>query len=128
MIEGRNKLSLTSGGQEKGSVTISNFKNVAYYNFTDYLSAGLEVSMVVGIDFTNGNGIQTQPDSLHYHSEGKRNQYEEALHEVGSIVLDYDTDKQVPCYGFGAKVKMPNYNSSEKVSHCFPINGSESKP
>ena len=47
---------------------------------------------------------------------------------MGSIVMDYDTDKLVPCYGYGAKVNMPNYNSNNKVEYCFPINGSVDDP
>lgn len=37
--------------------------------------------------------------------------------------MDYDTDKLVPVFGFGAKVKMPNFNTGPKVHHCFPLNG-----
>ena len=80
--------------------------------------------MVVGIDFTAKNGNQSDSKSLHYFSEATKSKYEEALHDASAIVLDYDTDKRVPCYGFGAKVKMPNYNSNDSVSHCFPLNGS----
>lgn len=43
-------------------------------------------------------------------------------------MLDYDTDKLVPCFGFGAKVNMPSFNTYNKVHHCFPINGSEGNP
>ena len=52
-------------------------------------------------------------------------QYEEALYEVSKILLDYDYDKLVPVYGFGAKVNMPNFNTNGKVLHCFPLNGNE---
>ena len=82
------------------------------------------MAMVVCIDFTASNGIQTANTSLHYHTAHKRSQYEEALHEVCNIVLDYDTDKLVPCFGFGAKVNMPTFTSYNKVHHCFPLNGS----
>jgi hypothetical protein len=47
---------------------------------------------------------------------------------VSNIVLDYDTDKLVPCFGFGAKVNMPTFTSYNKVHHCFPLNGSETNP
>lgn len=50
-------------------------------------------------------------------------QYELALYEVSKILLDYDFDKLVPLYGFGAKVNMPTYQTNRKVHHCFPLNG-----
>lgn len=37
--------------------------------------------------------------------------------------MDYDDDKLVPVYGFGAKVNHYSLNTKGKVSHCFPING-----
>ena len=37
-------------------------------------------------------------------------------------MLDYDYDKLVPVFGFGAKVKHPMLNTENKVHHCFPIN------
>jgi len=41
---------------------------------------------------------------------------------IGNILLNYDSDKQIPAFGFGAKLKFPNmFNYS--VSHCFPLSG-----
>jgi hypothetical protein len=42
--------------------------------------------------------------------------------------MDYDYDKLVPVYGFGAKVNHPNLSSEGKVHHCFPINGNTANP
>jgi hypothetical protein len=112
------------GNSEKGVIFLENFKQTVKFDFTDYLSSGMQMAMVVCIDFTASNGIQNQPNSLHHVTPIKRSQYEEALHEVCNIVLDYDTDKLVPTFGFGAKVNLPNFNTGGKVHHCFPINGS----
>jgi hypothetical protein len=98
------------------------------YDFTDYLTCGMQMSMVTAIDFTASNGIQNQPSSLHFVTPNKRSHYEEALNEVCSIVLDYDNDKLVPVFGFGAKVNMPTFNTGGKVHHCFPLNGSDANP
>ncbi len=54
--------------------------------------------------------------------------YEEALFEVSKILLDYDYDKLVPLYGFGAKFNIPNFNTNGNVSHCFPLNGNPMNP
>lgn len=42
--------------------------------------------------------------------------------------MDYDYDKLVPVYGFGARVNHPSLNSQDKVHHCFPINGRVDNP
>ena len=42
--------------------------------------------------------------------------------------MDYDADKLVPTYGFGAKVNMPNFKTNGKTHHCFPINGNPVDP
>jgi hypothetical protein len=109
---------------EKGLIFFEEFTQYVKYDFTDYLASGMQMAMVVCIDFTASNHIQTQPTSLHYHTATKKSQYEEALHEVCNIVLDYDNDKLVPVFGFGAKVNLPNFSSYGKVHNCFPINGS----
>ena len=45
-----------------------------------------------------------------------------AIDAVSRILLDYDSDKRIPAFGFGAKPRYPNFNSS-KASHCFPLSG-----
>ena len=78
--------------------------------------------MSVAIDFTVSNGIPTQPSSLHYLNQYVPNQYQKAIMAVGSILLNYDYDKMVPAFGFGAKPKFPQMSQSI-VSHCFPLSG-----
>jgi hypothetical protein len=81
--------------------------------------------LITAIDFTASNGSQKCPTSLHYITERTKSTYECALEEVSRILLDYDYDKLVPVYGFGAKCNMPTFNSMGKVHHCFPLNGNE---
>lgn len=47
-----------------------------------------------------------------------------AMESVGSILINYDYDKQIPIYGFGGV--LPSYSSS--VSHCFPLSGNDKEP
>ncbi len=79
----------------------------------------------MGIDFTGSNGIPTNVNSLHYINPSQPlavNPYQKAILSAGEILLDYDTDKMVPVYGFGAKLNFPDLKTSE-VSHCFPCTG-----
>jgi len=61
-------------------MNFANFKQTVKYDFMDFLQSGMQMAMVVCIDFTASNGIQTQPSSLHFTSKSKKSQYEEALH------------------------------------------------
>lgn len=74
--EGKLRFTLVKKGSEKGIAILENYKESVKYDFTDYLSSGLQMAMVVCIDFTASNGIQTAPTSLHFHNVNKRSQYE----------------------------------------------------
>ena len=107
----------------KGNMKAVNVKRYVKHSFVDYIHGGLQLLLITCIDFTASNGSPKSPQSLHHIQIDRKSQYEEALEEVSRILLDYDSDKLVPVYGFGAKVSMPNFNSFGKVHHCFPLNG-----
>ncbi|EFC39893.1 predicted protein [Naegleria gruberi] len=90
------------------------------YTFIDYLSGGLEVSLIVSIDFTASNGNPTDQSSLHF--GGKFNEYEMAIKSITDILSYYDNDKLFPSFGFGAKLPTGD------ISHCFALNGNPSNP
>jgi hypothetical protein len=82
-------------------------------SFIDFIEAGCEMNLVLGVDFTGSNGDPREYDSLH-NMDYKENQYSKAITEVGNIVLNFDTDKQVPLFGFGAMIDDKYYSD---VSH-----------
>jgi hypothetical protein len=86
--------------------------------FLDYVLGGCEISLVIGIDFTKSNGLPSDPESLHFMSNEKPNEYIQAITAVGEILQYYDSDKRIPVFGFGAKLP-PKF---ESVSHCFALN------
>ena len=95
--------------------------NTAYNNnkkpsFVDYLTGGCELEMSIAIDFTGSNGDPRRPGTLHYISPHGQtlNDYEKAFTSVGSIMERYDTNKQFPVYGFGAKF-------GGLIQHCFQV-------
>lgn len=86
------------------------------------------MNFMTAIDFTSSNGFPTNPSSLHYYnkssfSQGRFNPYEEAIHNVGSVLEFYDDDKLFPCYGFGACL-----DNQRIASHSFPLNRNEVNP
>lgn len=79
LSQGNLRLTLTKGNSERGQIALEKFKQTIKYDFTDYLTNGMQMSMVVAIDFTASNGIQTQPSSLHYFPPHMMSHYEAAL-------------------------------------------------
>eukprot|EP01032_Pedospumella_encystans_P011642 gene11642-13527_t len=94
--------------------------------FSDFIAGGMQINLVVAIDFTASNGDPLSLDSLHYSSPDPRhrNPYQEAITSVCSVLDAYDTDKIYPVYGFGAKVRDSSAsNKYTVVQHCFPVYG-----
>src|SRR3990167_5846485 len=95
------------------------------FNFLDYLKGGLNISLYLGIDFTASNGVVTDPKSLHYVNPSNPdtlNPYQQAVVTAADVLLEYDADKLVPVYGFGANLNFPNLKTTG-ASHCFPCSG-----
>lgn len=109
-------------GKSAGTLRVEKFNKQLNFQFTDYLRGGLNISVITCIDFTGSNGIPSSASSLHYMRPGNLNQYQKAITSVCSILLNYDYDKMIQTYGFGAKLRYPNMNSSQ-TSHFFPCSG-----
>jgi Copine/C2 domain len=99
-----------------GNIHIETFNQVKSFPITSYLKVGLNLNLSIAVDFTGSNGIAKQPSSLHYMGSGQ-NQYQTAIYQVGSIIMDYDNDKLIPAFGFGAKLPATN-----NTNFCFPLN------
>eukprot|EP00792_Barthelona_sp_PAP020_P004739 TRINITY_DN231_c0_g1_i1.p1 TRINITY_DN231_c0_g1~~TRINITY_DN231_c0_g1_i1.p1 ORF type:complete len:547 (+),score=117.33 TRINITY_DN231_c0_g1_i1:77-1717(+) len=92
------------------------FSSVRYQHcpsFCEYVTAGFDINLSVGIDFTGSNGNVYDVNGLHNISAGL-SQYEMALRAVGSILYPYDRDRCINAFGFGAKIP-------DQLSHCFPL-------
>ncbi|XP_014261553.1 copine-8-like isoform X2 [Cimex lectularius] len=109
----------------KGSGTVSVDSCVLrpIYSFLDYIRGGTQIFCTVAIDFTGSNGNPMSPDSLHYITSGQLNCYEQAIMSVVTIIEDYDSDKQFPVLGFGAKLPPDG-----RVGHEFFVNMNPSSP
>eukprot|EP01047_Picozoa_sp_COSAG01_P050518 COSAG01_NODE_5116_length_4457_cov_5.704161_4_plen_530_part_00 len=83
--------------------------------------AGMQINLMLAVDFTASNGDPREPRSLHHlHPSGRPNDYQRTIEQVGSILAPFDADGQLPAFGFGAR--FPN----GQVSHCFNLNGQKS--
>lgn len=109
-------------GKFSGNIIFEDVREIQQYPIMDYIKMGLNLNLTIGVDFTGSNGIQRSPSSLHYISSGM-NQYQSAIMEVGMVIVDYDYDKMIPAYGFGAKL-----SGTGSTSFCFPLNGNHQNP
>eukprot|EP01022_Parablepharisma_sp_SALTPOND_P013369 TRINITY_DN1784_c0_g2_i1.p1 TRINITY_DN1784_c0_g2~~TRINITY_DN1784_c0_g2_i1.p1 ORF type:complete len:496 (-),score=36.33 TRINITY_DN1784_c0_g2_i1:4290-5777(-) len=105
-----------------GGIVFKNAEIQKRASFMDYIFGGCQISLAIAIDFTGSNGDPRTRSSLHY-IDPATNQYMRAIHAVGSIVQEYDSDKNIPVFGFGAQVP-----GVSRVSHCFALNGSVFSP
>lgn len=97
---------------------------IVRHTFLNYIYAGTEVSLIVGIDFSKSNKNPWEYDSLHKISENNENDYINALKSIVEILQYYDHDNKIPVYGFGAKLP-PSFGI---VSQCFALNGNFFSP
>ena len=109
------------GYRNSGTIAISSVQMFKEYTFLDYIAGGCQINLLIAVDFTSSNGIPTSPNSLHYMNPQGYNQYQSALNAVSEILLNYDSDKLVPLYGFGGKI-------NRQISHCFPLNFNTEDP
>jgi len=86
----------------------------------DYIRGGLELKLMVAIDFTRSNG-GPEHDTSHHRFGGKgANDYVCAMRMVAEVMEQYDEDKRHPIYGFGARLP-PSFQDA--TSDCFACNG-----
>jgi copine 5/8/9 len=94
---------------------------VKHYDFFDYLKSGLEISLMVAIDFSTGKNGKTLNKFLTAESllftDNEEDNFEQSISIVGSILDNYDSDHKYPVYGFG-----------DKNNFWFACNGDNDKP
>jgi hypothetical protein len=106
--------------EDFGQVLVAHLNIVKKPSFVDLLRGGLQINVAVAVDFTGSNGDPRQKTSLHYRNPNEPNQYMKAIMSVCDILLEYDSDKMVPAFGFGAR--EPNGN----ITHFFHLNQQQS--
>lgn len=123
-VKGDPNVELSIVKQKGAKLTFSKLVFQKRNSFLEYIFGGCELNLAIAIDFTLSNGKPTDRDSLH-NLDINRNEYYKALHSVGKILEFYDTDKQFPLLGFGARL---NLGCRQFDSHCFALNGNICNP
>lgn len=109
--------------KKPGKLLLERFEIQVIPSFIDYLRGGLQLNLIVAVDFTGSNGVPTSQGSLHYMNPTQPNQYQLALQGVWNILSNYDSDHRIPAFGFGAKPHFNGGINSPVVNHCFALSG-----
>jgi hypothetical protein len=112
------KLRGATGKDEFGDIVVAQCAITRKPTFADFLRGGLQLNLAVAVDFTASNGDPQTPKSLHYRDPQNPNQYMKAIMSVCDVLMEYDADKQVAAFGFGAQEPMP----SNVITHFFHLN------
>jgi hypothetical protein len=107
-----------AANKDYGTIKIPRVEIQRKPGFVDFLRGGLQINVAVSVDFTGSNGDPRSSKSLHYMDPVQPNQYMRAIMSVCDILLEYDADKMVPAFGFGAQEPMP----SNATTHFFHLN------
>jgi len=113
------KKSYKNSGQIE--VILARYERPAIDTMLEYIAGGMQINLMVAIDFTASNGDPRDPRSLHHFNPHRFNAYQSAIIAVGNILQAYDSDGQIPVFGFGAKI-------NGVVEHCFPLTGNPNNP
>ncbi|KAL5010525.1 hypothetical protein ScPMuIL_012830 [Solemya velum] len=124
------KVSLTPVKKEKtqravlksvvGILYIFQFKTNIHYSLIDYVRGGLQMNLMIAIDFTASNGSVDDKLSLHGMTNPKGNLYLDAMDKMGTILSQYNMDQKIAVLGFGARLE-----GESEVSHCFSLTGED---
>ena len=80
------------------------------------LQKGLNIELIIAIDFTQSNGNINNPSCLHYIKDDFVNNYEKGIREIYDIFSIYNKSNQYDLFGFGGL----NYYFNN-CKYCFDI-------
>lgn len=87
----------------------------------DYFRSDLQIECHVAIDFTSSNKDPLSPQSLHFRSVDKFNEYESCLNAFGPLLTSYCFKNMFAVYGFGGRV-------TGFTGNYFPLNCDQRSP
>eukprot|EP00924_Labyrinthula_sp_SR-Ha-C_P012356 maker-scaffold_10-snap-gene-4.19-mRNA-1 protein AED:0.13 eAED:0.13 QI:0/0/0/1/1/1/5/0/548 len=102
------------------------------YSLVEFFNSGLQINCIAAVDFTGSNVAQIYQGVQNLHTGNPINPilpgstpYERAITSIGRILLDYDSDKLIPLFGFGAQARIPGIQFEK---NCFALNLDEKNP
>lgn len=72
------------------------------FSIVDFFQSGNRIDFIVGIDFSQSNGLFYNKSSLHYINSGSETIYERVIKEFGSLIEVYAKDQWAQMFAFGA--------------------------
>jgi len=103
-----------------GHLLIHKANIIKKYSLVSFLKGGLELQLMVAIDFTGSNGDPRDSKSLHFMGAPRyESAYMRVLKSVGRVLAPYDADGAIGAYGFGANLNP--HGNGKRISHCFNL-------
>lgn len=112
--------------KNSGVLHFTSTETIRIPTFSDYLVAGADFNVIVGIDWTGSNGHPDNATSLHHRSSTGPNQYSSAILSVCEILAAYDTDNHFPVFAIGAlrdRHTYPCLNIGPNEKEAFGVQG-----
>jgi len=110
--------------KQSGTLEVHEAHIIEVPTMIDYISGGCEIALQFAVDFTASNGPVSLPGTLHYRDKitHKFNEYQAAIHQIGTILQDYNRTKEFHMYGFGAAMFGPSGAvAGKKKREFFPM-------
>lgn len=110
------KFEIQKNGEVKGMIEFSWSELKLEFSFIDYLREGINIKLMIAIDYTSSNKAYTLSTSNHFLSEEGINPYEASIYQISKALDVYNKEKVIDLYGFGGIPK-----GKTQVSHCFEL-------
>lgn len=93
----------------QGELGLTTSKGIKPMQIGDYLQAGVELDFTIAVDFTASNINQG------LHADGRDSPYGIAIEQIGSVIEQYDSDKQYSMFLFGALLDRGNPSTEPPI-------------
>ena len=104
---------------QKGKYSLSDYKVEREHTFAEFVQAGMEISMTIGIDCSPSIKLASHHLSPHYTAKGSST-YETAMLSLSAFLLNYTSNSSASVYAIGAKAKHPKVYMERRCSSASP--------
>jgi hypothetical protein len=77
---------------------------VEYASMLEYITGGCDIDLTIAVDCSVNNGDYLEEEGLHYRTKLWLNDYQAAIHKIGTIVEPFSKKRQFELVGFGANI------------------------
>ena len=79
-------------------------KKTEYPSMLDYITGGCDINVNIAVDCSVNNGDYLEEEGLHYRTKLWLNDYQAAIHKIGTIMEPFSKKHRFELFGFGANI------------------------